>query len=83
MSIAVTGATGQLGGLVIQHLLKKVPASQIIAIVRNVEKASTLADQGVEVRHLFKRLLQVSPSCSLSQVRIMIIRFLSFNMQMS
>jgi len=23
MSIAVTGATGQLGGLVIQHLLKK------------------------------------------------------------
>ncbi|EOV1298337.1 SDR family NAD(P)-dependent oxidoreductase, partial [Listeria monocytogenes] len=24
MSIAVTGATGQLGGLVIQHLLKKV-----------------------------------------------------------
>ena len=51
MSIAVTGATGPLGGLVIQHLLKKVPASQIIAIVRNVEKASTLADQGVEVRH--------------------------------
>ncbi|EPC2887903.1 NmrA family NAD(P)-binding protein, partial [Listeria monocytogenes] len=39
MSIAVTGATGQLGGLVIQHLLKKVPVSQIIAIVRNVEKA--------------------------------------------
>ncbi|QAV27680.1 NAD(P)-dependent oxidoreductase [Neobacillus thermocopriae] len=51
MSIVVTGATGQLGGLVIQHLLKKVPASQIIAIARNVEKASALADQGVEVRH--------------------------------
>lgn len=51
MSIVVTGATGQLGGLVIQHLLKKVPASQIIAIARNVEKASVLADQGMEVRH--------------------------------
>mgnify|MGYP006175565495 CR=1 FL=1 len=50
MSIAVTGATGQLGGLVIQHLLKKVPASQIIAIVRNVEKASTLADQGARLQ---------------------------------
>jgi NAD(P)H dehydrogenase (quinone) len=50
MTIAVTGATGQLGGLVIQHLLKKVPASQIIAIVRHVEKASALADLGVEVR---------------------------------
>lgn len=51
MSIVVTGATGQLGGLVIQHLLKKVPASQIIASVRNVEKASNLADLGVEVRY--------------------------------
>lgn len=50
MSIAVTGATGQLGGLVIQHLLKKVPASQIIAIARNVEKASALANLGIEVR---------------------------------
>jgi len=50
MSIAVTGATGQLGGLVIRHLLKKVPASEIIAVVRDVEKASALAGQGVEVR---------------------------------
>ncbi|GEN36144.1 SDR family oxidoreductase [Aneurinibacillus danicus] len=51
MSIVVTGATGQLGGLVIEHLLKKVPAGQIIAIARNVEKASALTDLGVEVRH--------------------------------
>lgn len=51
MSIVVTGATGQLGGLVIQHLLKKVPASQIVASVRNVKKASNLADLGVEVRY--------------------------------
>jgi NAD(P)H dehydrogenase (quinone) len=52
MSIVITGATGQLGGLVIKHLLdKKVPANQITAVVRNVEKASALADLGVEVRH--------------------------------
>lgn len=50
MSIFITGATGELGGLVIQHLLKKVPASQIVAIVRNVDKASGLADLGVAVR---------------------------------
>jgi NAD(P)H dehydrogenase (quinone) len=51
MSIVVTGATGILGGLVIEHLLKKVPASDIIASVRNVEKASNLADLGIEVRY--------------------------------
>lgn len=33
--IAVTGATGQLGRLVIAALLKKVPANQIIAAVRD------------------------------------------------
>lgn len=50
MSIHVTGATGELGGLVIQNLLKKVPANQIVAVVRNVDKASALSDLGVEVR---------------------------------
>ncbi|WP_374721804.1 SDR family oxidoreductase [Peribacillus tepidiphilus] len=51
MSIVVTGATGHLGGLVIQHLLKKVPANEIIASVRNVEKAEDLANLGIEVRY--------------------------------
>jgi NAD(P)H dehydrogenase (quinone) len=50
MSIVITGATGQLGGLVIQNLLKTVPASEIVAVVRNVEKASALAALGVEIR---------------------------------
>ena len=50
--IVVTGATGELGQLVVQHLLKKVPASQIAVSVRNVEKAAALfADQGIEVRY--------------------------------
>jgi NAD(P)H dehydrogenase (quinone) len=48
--IAVTGANGQLGRLVVESLLKKVPASQIVAIVRSPEKAAGLAAQGVTVR---------------------------------
>ncbi len=48
--IVVTGATGQLGRLVIASLLKKVPAAQIVAAVRNVEKAADLKGLGVQVR---------------------------------
>ncbi len=48
--IAVTGATGHLGRLVIAALLKKVPASGIVAAVRNREKAGDLAALGVHVR---------------------------------
>ncbi|GGF99044.1 SDR family oxidoreductase [Paenibacillus abyssi] len=51
MSIMITGATGELGSLVVNHLLKKVAADQIVAVVRNVEKAAALADLGIEVRH--------------------------------
>jgi NAD(P)H dehydrogenase (quinone) len=48
--IVVTGATGHLGRLVIAALLKKVPASGIVAAVRNAEKAKDLAALGVQVR---------------------------------
>ncbi|MDU1086032.1 MAG: SDR family oxidoreductase, partial [Leclercia adecarboxylata] len=48
--IAITGATGQLGQLVIEQLLKTVPASQLVAIVRNPAKADALSQQGVTVR---------------------------------
>ena len=48
--IALTGATGQLGHYVLQDLLKTVPASQIVAIVRNPAKAQSLSQQGVVVR---------------------------------
>jgi NAD(P)H dehydrogenase (quinone) len=48
--IAVTGATGQLGRLVIHELLKTQPANSIIAAVRSPEKAEDLADLGVVVR---------------------------------
>lgn len=48
--ILVTGATGQLGQLVIKALLKKVPAASIAAAVRNVDKARDIAALGVQVR---------------------------------
>ncbi|MWL72592.1 NAD(P)H-binding protein [Escherichia coli] len=48
--IAITGATGQLGHHVIEQLLKTVPASQIVAIVRNPAKAGALSQQDLDVR---------------------------------
>lgn len=48
--IAVTGATGQLGRIVIDVLLKKVPAGEIVAAVRTPAKAADLAALGVIVR---------------------------------
>lgn len=48
--IVISGASGQLGHLVIQSLLAKVPASQIVAAVRNPERASDLAALGVQIR---------------------------------
>lgn len=47
MTIAVTGATGHLGRLVIQKLKEKVPASGIVALARSTAKA---ADLGVTAR---------------------------------
>lgn len=47
MNIAVTGATGQLGRLVIENLKQKAPASDIVALVRDPAKAS---DLGVTAR---------------------------------
>lgn len=50
MTIAVTAATGQLGTLVVDSLLEKVPATEIVAIARDAAKAQPLADKGVTVR---------------------------------
>lgn len=50
MSIVVTAATGHLGQLVIDELLQRVPADQVVAVARNAEKAAGLAARGVEVR---------------------------------
>ncbi|WDG29344.1 SDR family oxidoreductase [Streptomyces sp. CA-278952] len=50
MSIVVTGATGALGRLVVDALLAEVPAGEVVAVVRDKEKAAALAARGVELR---------------------------------
>jgi NAD(P)H dehydrogenase (quinone) len=51
MTIVVTGATGRLGRHVVESLLSRgVPAGQIVAVGRSIEKIQDLADRGVDVR---------------------------------
>ena len=48
--ILVTGASGQLGHLVVNVLLRSLSAQQVVAGARNTGKAQDLAARGVEVR---------------------------------
>ena len=48
--IVVTGASGQLGRLVVADLLRIAPEAHVIGIVRNQAVAEDLADHGVELR---------------------------------
>jgi NAD(P)H dehydrogenase (quinone) len=50
MKLGVTGATGQLGGLIVQRLLKTCKPEDVVAIVRDPAKAADLAAMGVDVR---------------------------------
>ncbi|WP_406290809.1 NAD(P)H-binding protein [Embleya sp. NBC_00896] len=50
MMFVVTAATGQLGRLVVEQLLARVPADQVAVVVRDAAKAADLAALGVEVR---------------------------------
>ncbi|TYB39186.1 SDR family oxidoreductase [Micromonospora sp. AP08] len=48
MSIVVTGATGHLGRLIVEALLDRgVPADQIVALGRDVDRLAGLAERGV------------------------------------
>ncbi|WP_223194052.1 SDR family oxidoreductase [Pseudomonas sp. PSB11] len=49
--ILVTGATGRLGNAVLRSLVQKIPASEVVAMARDTEKARPLAELGVEVRY--------------------------------
>jgi NAD(P)H dehydrogenase (quinone) len=51
MSIVVTGAAGQLGRLVAEELLERVPADELVFVTRHPEALETLAERGAEVRH--------------------------------
>lgn len=48
--ILITGATGQLGSLIVENLLKQIPANEITVLVRDEEKAKTLKAIGVQIR---------------------------------
>jgi NAD(P)H dehydrogenase (quinone) len=48
--IVVTGATGQLGRLVIDELLKRTEAENIVAAVRRPAKGNDFAERGIQVR---------------------------------
>ncbi len=48
--IVITGASGQLGKLVLQELLMSVPANALVAAVRRPDSVSELASLGVQVR---------------------------------
>ncbi|MGW0756711.1 NmrA family NAD(P)-binding protein, partial [Streptomyces sp. NPDC002814] len=48
MTVAVTGASGQLGRLVVEALL--LTEAPVVAIVRNRAGAAKLAERGVDVR---------------------------------
>lgn len=48
--IVITGATGALNGATVDHLLARLPASDLVVAVREPARASRFADRGVEVR---------------------------------
>jgi NAD(P)H dehydrogenase (quinone) len=48
---ALTGASGQLGHLVLQHLLVLVPANQILVTSRNPHQLNDFETRGVVIRH--------------------------------
>ena len=48
--ILITGATGQLGRAVIEHLAKRTAADRIAAFVRDESKAADLKAKGVQLR---------------------------------
>jgi NAD(P)H dehydrogenase (quinone) len=48
--IVVTGATGNLGTLVVEGLIDQVPVEEIAVVVRDAAKAARFGELGVEVR---------------------------------
>jgi NAD(P)H dehydrogenase (quinone) len=48
--ILVTGASGFIGKRTLLHLLERVPANQLVGLVRDPAKAEDLAPKGIELR---------------------------------
>lgn len=49
--IAVAGASGKMGRLVVGHLVDRVPGDRLVAIARTPEKVQDLSSRGISVRH--------------------------------
>ena len=49
--IVITGATGALNGATVDHLLERMPASQVAVTTRDIAKADRFARRGVQVRY--------------------------------
>lgn len=60
--IAVTGASGQLGRLVIQQLIDKVGERQVVALVRDPSKLADLSARGIDVRRFDYSQPELLPS---------------------
>jgi NAD(P)H dehydrogenase (quinone) len=53
MTFLISGATGQLGRLVVESLLRRgVPAGEIVAAGRDLTKVADLAERGVQTRSI-------------------------------
>lgn len=50
MTIALTGATGELGQLVVKELQEKLPNETLVAVVRDEEKAKERFNETLEIR---------------------------------
>jgi NAD(P)H dehydrogenase (quinone) len=50
LSIVVTGASGQLGRLVAEDLLARIPAAELVLVTRHPESLADLAARGADVR---------------------------------
>src|SRR5690606_33676063 len=48
--ILVTGATGHIGRLTLQHLLERLPAGDLVGLARDPARAADLAAAGIEIR---------------------------------
>lgn len=74
MTIAVTGATGHLGRLVVEALIDRGTApGEIVAVVRDTAKAADLAAKGVQVRQADYDRPETLPSALAGVDRLLLI----------
>jgi NAD(P)H dehydrogenase (quinone) len=71
--IAITGASGQLGRLVIQNLLATVAPRDIVALVRDPQKVTDLAARRIDVRQADYDQLETLPPALVGVDKLLLI----------